>query len=111
MLTPTEGVDFSNYLAQVVARVKLNWYSIMPESALMGDQGIVMLRFRIFKDGTVVAEEPILERTSSKPPLDRAAMGSIRASSPFEPLPPAFGGPFVEYQFIYYYNLEVPRGR
>jgi len=111
MLTDPQGVDFSAYNARIVASVKRNWYSIMPESALMGDQGIVMLRFRIFKDGTVVAEEPILERTSSKPPLDRAAMGSIRASSPFEPLPSAFGGPFVEYQFIYYYNLEIPRGR
>ena len=28
----------------------------------MGDQGDVVLRFRIFKDGTVVSEEPILER-------------------------------------------------
>jgi outer membrane biosynthesis protein TonB len=110
-LTDTQGVDFSNYDSRVYQAVKRNWYSIMPESALMGDQGIVMLRFRIFKDGTVVAEEPILERSSSKSPLDRAAMGSIRASSPFEPLPTAFTGPFVEYRFIYYYNLEIPRGR
>jgi outer membrane biosynthesis protein TonB len=110
-LTDTQGVDFSAYDARIVASVKRNWYSIMPESALMGDQGIVMLRFRIFKDGSVVAEEPILERSSNKSPLDRAAMGSIRASSPFEPLPSAFNGPFVEYQFIYYYNLEIPRGR
>jgi outer membrane biosynthesis protein TonB len=111
MLTDTQGVDFSAYNNRLIASVKRNWYSIMPESALMGDQGIVMLRFRIFKDGTVVAEEPILERSSSKSPLDRAAMGSIRASSPFEPLPPAFTGPFVEYRFAYYYNLEIPRGR
>jgi outer membrane biosynthesis protein TonB len=111
MLTDPQGVDFSAYNARIVASVKRNWYSIMPESALMGDQGIVVLRFRIFKDGTVVSEEPILERSSSKAPLDRAAMGSIRASSPFEPLPGAFSGPFVEYIFAYYYNLEIPRGR
>ena len=111
MLTDTQGVDFTAYNNRLIASVKRNWYSIMPESALMGDQGIVMLRFRIFKDGTVVAEEPILERSSSKTPLDRAAMGSIRASSPFEPLPPLFTGPYVEYRFAYYYNLEIPRGR
>ena len=110
-LTDTQGVDFSNYDARVYQSVKRNWYSIMPESALLGDQGIVMLRFRIFKDGTVVSEEPVLERSSSKTPLDRAAMGSIRASSPFEPLPTAFAGPYVEYRFIYYYNLEIPRGQ
>ena len=110
-LTDTQGVDFSSYDERVYQSVKRNWYSIMPESALMGDQGIVVLRFRIFKDGTVVREEPILLRSSSKSPLDRAAMGSIRASSPFEPLPGAFTGPFVEYTFGYYYNLEIPRGR
>ncbi len=108
-LTDTQGVDFSSYDARVYQSVKRNWYSIMPESALMGDQGIVVLRFRIFKDGTVVSEEPILERSSNKAPLDRAAMGSIRASSPFEPLPGAFTGPYVEYIFAYYYNLEIPR--
>jgi outer membrane biosynthesis protein TonB len=111
MLTDPQGVDFSAYNSRIIASVKRNWYSIMPESALMGDTGIVYLRFRIFKDGTVVAEEPILERSSNKTPLDRAAMGSIRASSPFEPLPPAFSGPFVEYQFVYFYNLEIPGGR
>jgi outer membrane biosynthesis protein TonB len=109
MLTDTQGVDFSSYNERIIASVKRNWYSIMPESAVMGDQGIVVLRFRIFKDGTVVSEEPILERSSNKGPLDRAAMGSIRASSPFEPLPAAFTGPFVEYIFAYYYNLEIPR--
>jgi len=108
-LTDTQGVDFSSYDSRVYQSVKRNWYAIMPESALMGDQGIVVLRFRIFKDGTVVSEEPILERSSSKAPLDRAAMGSIRASSPFEPLPSAFSGPYVEYIFAYYYNLEIPR--
>src|SRR5262249_24372697 len=29
MLTPTEGVDFNDYLARVLASVKRNWYSIM----------------------------------------------------------------------------------
>jgi outer membrane biosynthesis protein TonB len=109
-LTDTQGVDFSSYDSRVYQSVKRNWYAIMPESAVMGDQGIVVLRFRIFKDGTVVSEEPILERSSNKAPLDRAAMGSIRASSPFEPLPTGFSGPFVEYVFAYYYNLEIPRG-
>jgi outer membrane biosynthesis protein TonB len=111
MLGDTHGVDFSSYNARLVASVYRNWTAIMPESALMGDQGIVQLRFRIFKDGTVVAEEPILERSSSKTPLDRAAMGSVRASSPFEPLPAAFSDPYMTYIFTYYYNLEPPRGR
>ncbi len=108
-LTDTQGVDFSNYDMRVYESVKRNWFAIMPESALMGDQGIVMLRFCIRRDGTVIEEEPILERPSGKTPLDTAAMGSIRASSPFEPLPAAFSGPCVEYRFMYCYNV-IPCG-
>lgn len=108
MLTPTEGVDFSSYLSRVLASVRRNWYAIIPESARMGEKGRVVLRFRIMHDGTVVSAEPILEDTSGKEPLDRAAMSSIRASSPFEPLPPAFSGPFIELRFIFLYNLPLP---
>lgn len=108
MLTPTQGVDFTSYLNRVYVSVKRNWFAIMPESAIMGDQGKVSLRFRIMRDGTVIAEEPILEQSSGKPPLDRAAMSSIRASSPFEPLPSAFTGPYIELRYIYFYNIPIP---
>jgi outer membrane biosynthesis protein TonB len=107
MLTPDEGVDFSNYLARVLASVKRNWYSVIPESARLGEKGRVILRFRIQRDGNVPFPEPILEDTSGKEPLDRAALSSIRGSSPFEPLPPAFSGPFIELRFIFLYNLPL----
>lgn len=115
MLTPSEGIDWNSYMARVVASVKRNWYAIMPESALMGDQGIVLLRFKIYQDGSVVSEDPVLERSSGKTPLDRAAMSSIRASSPFEPLPPEYQGReahdargvYAEFRFMYFYNLPI----
>ena len=107
MLTPTEGVDFSSYLDRVVASVKRNWYSIMPESALMGEQGKVYITFKIMRDGSVPSQLPFLERTSGKIPLDRAAMSSIRASSPFEPLPSAFSQPYIELRFVFLYNLPL----
>src|SRR5437879_4952721 len=107
MLTPTEGVDFNDYLARVVASVKRNWYSVMPESVDLGEKGKVILRFRIMSNGTVPNAEPQLEGSSGKEPLDRAASSSIRTSSPFEPLPPAFSGPFIELRFIFLYNLPL----
>jgi TonB family protein len=107
MLTPTEGVDFSNYLARVIASVKRNWYSIMPESARRGDRGRVILQFRIMRTGLVPDAEPQLMGPSGKEPLDRAALSSIRASSPFEPLPPAFSGPYIELRFIFLYNMPL----
>ena len=107
ILTPTEGVDFNDYLQRVVASVKRNWYSVMPESVYLGEKGKVILRFRIMANGAVPDAEPQLEGSSGKEPLDRAASSSIRTSSPFEPLPSAFSGPFIELRFIFLYNLPI----
>jgi len=106
MLTPTEGVDFSNYLQRVYVTVKRNWFAVMPESVRLGDKGVVSLQFRIMKNGGVPDGEPVRVRASGKEPLDRAAISSIRASNPFEPLPPAFSGPYIELRFTYFYNLQ-----
>jgi TonB family protein len=107
MLTPTEGVDFNAYIARVLASVKRNWYSVMPESARLGDQGKVVLQFRIMKNGVVPEAEPVMMGSSGKEPLDRAAASSIRASTPFEPLPTAFSGPYIELRFIFLYNIPL----
>jgi TonB family protein len=107
ILTPTEGVDFSTYIARVLASVKRNWYSVMPESARLGDQGKVVLQFRIMRNGVVPDAEPVMMGSSGKEPLDRAAASSIRASTPFEPLPTAFSGPYIELRFIFLYNIPL----
>jgi TonB family protein len=107
LLTPTEGVDFTNYLARVLASVKRNWFAVMPESARLGDRGKVVLQFRIMRNGVVPDAEPAMVGSSTKEPLDRAAISSIRASTPFEPLPPAFSGPFIELRFIFLYNIPL----
>jgi TonB family protein len=106
MLTPDQGVDFSSYLNRVVDRVRREWYSVMPESARMGDRGRVVCDFKIMRDGSVPLPEPILRSTSTKEPLDRAALSAIRGSSPFEQLPPAFSGPYIELRFIFFYNYR-----
>jgi len=107
ILTPTEGVNFDSYLQRLVASVRRNWEAVIPESARMGDKGMVVITFHISKDGSVPMPDPNLERTSGKQPLDIAAMSAIRASSPFEPLPSQFNGPFIELRFIFLYNLPL----
>jgi TonB family protein len=107
MLTPTEGVDFTNYLARVLASVKRSWYAVIPESARMGEKGMVVLQFKIMRDGNVPYPQPDMVASSSKEPLDRAAYSAIRSSNPFEQLPPAFSGPFIELRFIFLYNLPL----
>ena len=110
LLTPTQGVDFNEYLRRVYIIVKRNWFSVMPESVRLGDKGVVALQFRIMKNGIVPDGEPVRLSTSGKEPLDRAAVSSIRASSPFEPLPPAFSGPYIELRFTYFYNIQPNYG-
>jgi TonB C terminal len=107
ILTPTDGVDFSDYLTRLLARVKLNWEAVMPISARMGDKGVVIMRFRIMTNGDMPNPDPVLERTSGKEPLDRAAGASLTSSNPFEPLPSAYTRPYLELRIIFLYNLPL----
>ena len=104
ILTPTDGVDFSNYLARLIARVKQNWITVWPISARMGDKGVVVMHFRIMTNGDMPNPDPVLERTSGKEPLDRAAGAALTESSPFEPLPQAYTRPYIELRVIFLYN-------
>jgi outer membrane biosynthesis protein TonB len=107
VLTPLEGIDFNDYLKRVIDSVRRNWYAVMPESAMLGDKGHVMLQFRIMRDGSVPTGEPNRLLGSGKEPLDRAAISAIRSSNPFEPLPPKFSGPYIELRFMFLYNEPV----
>src|SRR3979490_2815404 len=104
MLTPDEGVDFNDYLPRVYVTVKRNLFSVMPGSVELGEKGIVFLTFRINRDGTVPSEEPVIKSNSGKEQLDRCAFSSVRAATPFEPLPSQFKGHYIELRYRYYYN-------
>ena len=106
ILTPTEGVDFNSYINRLLAKLKQNWVAVMPESFYLGDKGIVAISFRINKDGSFPGESLSLDRTSGKEPLDTAAASAIRATSPFEPLPPQFKGPYLDLRIGFYYNIR-----
>ena len=66
ILTPTEGVDFSSYIQRLLATLKRNWYAVMPQSAMMGDKGMVSTTFQINRDGSIPPPDPLLEQTSGK---------------------------------------------
>ena len=106
ILTDTMGVDFGPYLTRVVQIVKQNWYSIMPPSVYppIFKQGKLAIEFVILKDGTVSGL--MLDTSSGYVELDRAAWGSITASTPFPPLPKEFPGKLLGLRFYYFYNLE-----
>ena len=83
--------------------VQRNCFAIIPESAKLGDR--VVVRFQIQKDGTLRVKEPMVEASSNKGLLDKAAVNAIRLSAPFQHLPEAFRGHTsnsVSHSFIIY---------
>ena len=98
-------MDFGPYLARVVYIVRRNWYSVIPESARLGEKGRVAIVFEILKDGSV--PQLRLVASSGSDALDRAALASIRASIPFPPLPEEFTGNHLVLQFIFLYNMTM----
>jgi TonB family protein len=105
ILSDTRGVDFGPYLARIVYIVRRNWYSVIPESARLGEKGRVGIIFEILKDGSV--PQLRLVASSGSEPLDRAALAGIRASIPFPPLPEEFTGNHLVLQFIFLYNMTM----
>jgi len=108
VLSDTQGVDFKPYLSKVLDSVRTNWYKLIPQEARPPElkQGTVSIQFVIKPDGKVAGMQ--LVAPSGDVPLDRAAWGSITASTPFVPLPEQFHGPYLALRFHFYYN--PPKG-
>ena len=107
ILTDTMGVDFGPYLTRITQIVRQNWYSLMPPSVYppISKQGKLSIEFVILKDGKTMGM--VVHTSSGDVALDRAAWGSITASTPFPPLPKEFPGKLLGLRFYYFYNLEV----
>ena len=103
LLSDPLGVDFKPYLLQVLARVRRNWMSVVPDSARMGRRGLVLIQFSIDRTGGV--PKLVIASTSGITAFDRAAVAGISASNPFPPLPAAYKGDQIRLQMAFSYNL------
>jgi TonB family protein len=104
LLSDPMGVDFKPYLIQILALVRRNWFAVIPESARMGNRGVVLLQFIIDRQGQV--PKLVIAMPSGAESLDRAAIAGISASVPFPPLPKEFKGKEVRLQFSFKYNVK-----
>ena len=104
LLSDPAGVDFKPYLIRILATVKRNWQSVIPETARLGRQGRVQIQFAIDRQGGV--PKLVIAVPSGTDSLDRAAVAGISASAPFPPLPPEFTGSQVRLQFTFTYNMR-----
>jgi len=108
VLSDTMGVDFEPYLRRVVNDVRVNWYSLIPDSAMPPflKKGKVMIEFVIEPNGNVAGMHIVEGNSSGDVSLDRAAWGGISKSNPFQPLPKEFKGPYLRLRFRFFYNPE-----
>jgi TonB family protein len=105
LLSDPMGVDFTPYLRQVLARVRKNWFAVIPESARMGgNRGVVLLQFVIDHDGQV--PKLVIATPSGSQALDKAAVAGVSASVPFPPLPKEYRGLAIRLQFAFKYNVQ-----
>jgi TonB family protein len=89
-VTGLDGGDFpyTLYLAGMHRRIGNYWYR--PE---VGGGLTVVIYYRILRDGRITDSR--IETPSGNPTFDRAALSAIRASSPLNPLPFAYNGPYL----------------
>jgi TonB family protein len=104
LMSDPMGVDFKPYLIEILARVRRNWFAVIPESARMGNRGVAVLQFVIDRDGQV--PKLVIATASGSQSLDRAAVAGISASVPFPPLPREYRGLSIRLQFAFKYNVQ-----
>jgi TonB family protein len=102
LLSDPQGIDFKPYLVQVLAAVRHNWLSVIPESARLGRRGQVLIQFIIDRRGAV--PKLVIASPSGTEAFDRAAVAGVSMSNPFPPLPTGYKGDQVRLQLAFTYN-------
>jgi TonB family protein len=110
LLTDPEGVDLGPYMRNVYKSVKDKVLATLPPSVAMGDQGVVSIRLRIQKDGTLPSPAlPSIILSSGKKTLDDNALGAVSKAAPYEHLPEQLSAPSIELRLTFYYNIAPPK--
>jgi len=105
ILSDTQGVDFSSWLARWHYITQLTWDPLIPDEVNppILKQGVVAIRFKVLPNGQVT--DMSLDGRSGDTGLDRAAWGAISGSS-YPPLPRDFHGPYLELRAYFLYNTQ-----
>jgi TonB family protein len=106
LLSDPQGADFKPYLEQILAIVRANWRSALPEAVLQHKvRGRSVIQFIISRDGSIA--KVILAEPSGVTSLDLAASSSLMRSSPLPRLPADFKGYQVKLAFTFDYNMPI----
>jgi TonB family protein len=98
-----DRIDLNPYLHRLYSSIRRK--AELPESALNGERGVVVVRVHIEKDGSLPNGTVRIVSSSRKKDMDAAAKSSILKAAPFGPLPEGYG-PNLDLLFTFYYNSE-----
>jgi TonB family protein len=108
ILTPTQGVNFTGFVQSLFDSVKQSWYAKIPDEAKTQKQnGKVLIRFVVRRDGSLEKGSPLLVTGSGTRNLDDAALSAIKDAAPLGGFPQEFAGSNIELEFRFYYNLPT----
>jgi TonB family protein len=98
-----QGIDLKPYLAQILAIVRQNWFTVLPESVRLGTRrGRVVIQFALNRDGSLA--KVVISDYSGSDSLDRAAVAGLSMSNPLPPLPKDYKGAQMKLAFSFNYN-------
>jgi TonB family protein len=105
ILSDTQGVDFSSWLARWHFVTQRTWDPLIPDEVNppILKSGVVAVRFKVLPNGQVI--DMTLDGRSGDTALDRAAWGAIVGSS-YPALPREFHGPYLELRAYFLYNMQ-----
>ena len=105
VLSDTQGVDFSSWLARWHYITQMTWDPLIPDEVNppILKSGVVVIHFKVLPNGQVTDMQ--LDGRSGDTGLDRAAWGAITGSS-YPSLPRDFHGPYLELRAYFLYNME-----
>ncbi|HTW82256.1 MAG TPA: energy transducer TonB [Terracidiphilus sp.] len=109
ILSDTQGVDFSSWLARWHYETQKTWDPLIPDevNAPIYKSGMVVIRFKVLPNGRLMDGSVMLEGRSGDTALDRAAWGALVGSN-YPPLPREFHGPYLELRAFFFYNMQPP---
>ena len=106
---PDTDLNMLPYLNRVRETVQKRWLKEMPRAARDGEKGLVEVKFKVQKDGTVPEEGMLFNTVFATDSLAEATLSTIRRAAPFQPLPPFYQKPNATMTFSFLYNIPNTR--
>ena len=101
----SKGVEFGPWLRRFAARVRGNWYSIMPQTARYL-KGHVVITFNVQRTGGLTELNVI--GPSEVDSFNNAAFNALAMSNPADPLPVEYPSDRLLITVTFYYNEQPP---